>query len=140
MLTTSQKNTYWISVQIQDIRSIITIWISKLKEASKNKDINIHLNSYYMKVLVLVDGSKHSLKALDYSIYLLKGFGASENMSKNNTKNKHELIILNVLPTIHTSTGVITPIKPTKDVKNISLDQYTNQVNEIIESEWVMKS
>ena len=91
-----------------------------------------------MKVLVLVDGSKHSLKALDYSIHLLKGFGASENMSKNNTKNKHELIILNVLPTIQTSTGILTPIKPTKDVKNISLDQYTNQVNEIIESEWVM--
>ena len=91
-----------------------------------------------MKVLVLVDGSKHSLKALDYSIHLLKGFGASENISKNNTKNKHELIILNVLPTIHSSPGILTPIKPTNDVKNISLDQYTNQVNEIIESEWVM--
>ena len=91
-----------------------------------------------MKILALVDGSKHSLKALDYSIHLLNGFGVSENTSKNNTKNNHELIILNVLPTIHSSPGILTPIKPTKDIKSISLDQYTNQVNEIIESEWVM--
>ena len=55
---------------------------------------------------------------------------------KNNTKNKHELIILNVLPTIHSSPGM-NPIKLDKDVKSISLDQYTNQVNRIIESEWV---
>ena len=72
-----------------------------------------------MRLLALVDGSKHSLKALDYSINLLSGFDASENTSKNNTKNKHELIILNVLPTIHSSTGILTPIKPTKDVKSI---------------------
>ncbi len=92
-----------------------------------------------MKILVLVDGSEHSLKALDYSIYLLNGFGIRENTSKNNTKNNHELIILTVLPTIHTSRGILTPIKLIKDVKSISLDQYTNQVNKIIESEWVTK-
>ncbi len=63
----------------------------------------MHLNSYHMKLLALVDGSEHSLKALDYSINLLSGFGVSENTSKNNVKNNHELIILNVLPTIHSS-------------------------------------
>ena len=31
-----------------------------------------------MRLLALVDGSEHSLKALDYSINLLSGFGASE--------------------------------------------------------------
>ena len=85
----------------------------------------------------MVDGSKHSLKALDYSINLLSGIDKNGDTSKKSTKNKHELIILNVLPTIHSSTGILTPIKPTKDVKSNSLDQYTNQVNEIIESEWV---
>jgi len=90
-----------------------------------------------MKLLALVDGSKHSLKALDYSINLLSGIDESGDISKKSTKNKHELIILNVLPTIHSSPGILTPIKPTNDVKSNSLDQYTNQVNEIIESEWV---
>ena len=90
-----------------------------------------------MKLLALVDGSKHSLKALDYSINLLCGIYESGDTSKKSTKNKHELIILNVLPTIHSSPGILTPIKPTNDVKSNSLDQYTNQVNEIIESEWV---
>ena len=92
-----------------------------------------------MKILALVDGSKHSLKALEYSIHLLNGFGLRENTSKNNTKNNYEVIILNVLPTIHTSPGILTPIKSIKDIKSISLDTYTNQINEIIESEWVMK-
>jgi nucleotide-binding universal stress UspA family protein len=90
-----------------------------------------------MRLLALVDGSEHSLKALDYSINLLSGFSASGNTSKNDTKNNHELIILNVLPTIHASPGIMTPIKPAKDGKSISLDQYTNQVNRIIESEWI---
>jgi nucleotide-binding universal stress UspA family protein len=88
-----------------------------------------------MKILALVDGSEHSLKALEYSIHLLNGFGLRENTAKN-SKNNHELVILNVLPTIYQSPGIKTTIKPTKDIKNISLDQYTNQVNKIIESEW----
>ena len=90
-----------------------------------------------MRLLELVDGSEHSLKALDYSINLLSGLDVSKNTSKNDDKNNHELIILNVLPTIRSSTGILTPIKPTNNVKSNSLDQYTNQVNEIIESEWV---
>ena len=90
-----------------------------------------------MRLLALVDGSEHSLRALDYSINLLNGIGISENRPKKSAKNNHELIILNVLPTIRSSTGILTPIKPTNNVKSNSLDQYTNQVNEIIESEWV---
>ena len=89
-----------------------------------------------MNILALVDGSEHSLKALEYSIHLLNGFGLSEKTSKN-VKNNHELIILNVLPTIQISPGIMTPNKPTKEVKSISLDQYTNQANKIIESEWI---
>lgn len=91
-----------------------------------------------MRLLTLVDGSEHSLKALDYSINLLSGIGASGNKPKKGPTNNHELIILNVLPTIHpSSSGIMTPIKPAKDVKSISLDQYTNRVNKIIESEWM---
>jgi nucleotide-binding universal stress UspA family protein len=90
-----------------------------------------------MRLLALVDGSEHSLKALDYSINLLSGFAASKNTSKTSTKNDHELIILNVLPTMHESSEIMTPIKPSKNVKSISLDKYTNQVNKIIESEWI---
>lgn len=90
-----------------------------------------------MRLLALVDGSAHSLKALDYSINLLSGFDVIKNTSKNNVKNNHELIILNVLPTIHSSAGITTPSKPTKDVKSESLDQYTKQINTIIESEWI---
>ncbi|HKU83442.1 MAG TPA: universal stress protein, partial [Candidatus Nitrosocosmicus sp.] len=85
----------------------------------------------------MVDGSEHSLKALDYSINLLRGLGVSRHTSKNNTKNNHDLIILNVLPKIHATSGITTPIKPDKDTKSISFDQYTNQVNKIIESEWI---
>ena len=61
----------------------------------------------------------------------------SGNTRKNGPKNNHELIILNVLPTIHTSPGIMTPIKPAKEIKSISVDQYTSQVNRIIESEWI---
>ncbi|HKU82483.1 MAG TPA: universal stress protein, partial [Candidatus Nitrosocosmicus sp.] len=57
--------------------------------------------------------------------------------SKNNTKNNHDLIILNVLPKIHATFGITTPIKPDKDTKSISFDQYTKQANKIIESEWI---
>ena len=90
-----------------------------------------------MRLLALIDGSEHSLKALDYSINLLNGTGVSGNKLKKIPKNNHELIILNVLPTIHPSHGIMTPIKPNKDVKSISLDQYTDRVNRIIESEWI---
>jgi nucleotide-binding universal stress UspA family protein len=90
-----------------------------------------------MRLIALVDGSEHSLKALDYSINLLHGLGLSSHTSKNNTKNNHDLIILNVLPTIHASSEITTPIKPDKDTKSISFDQYTNQANKIIESEWI---
>ena len=90
-----------------------------------------------MRLIALVDGSEHSLKALDYSINLLRGLGVSRHTSKNNTKNNHDLIILNVLPKIHATFGITTPIKPDKDTKSISFDQYTNQVNKIIESEWI---
>ena len=90
-----------------------------------------------MRLLALVDGSEHSLKALDYSINLLNGIGVSGIKPNKSPKNNHELIILNVLPTIHLSPGIMTPIKPDKDVKNIPLDQYTNQVNRIVESEWI---
>ena len=88
-----------------------------------------------MRLLALVDGSEHSLKALDYSINLLNGIGVSGNRLKKIPKNNHELIILNVLPTIQPSPGIMTPIKPNKDVKSISLDQYTDRVNRIIESD-----
>ena len=90
-----------------------------------------------MRLLALVDGSEHSLKALDYLINLLNEIGVSGNTRKNGPKNNHELIILNVLPTIHTSPGIMTPIKPAKEIKSISVDQYTSQVNRIIESEWI---
>ena len=90
-----------------------------------------------MRLLALVDGSEHSLKALEYSINLLNGIGMSGNKPNKSPKNNHELIILNVLPTIHPSSGIMTPIKPNKDVKSISLDQYTDRVNRIIESEWI---
>lgn len=90
-----------------------------------------------MKILALVDGSEHSLKALDYLIQLLNQFGSSQNTSKNNTKNNPEIIILNVLPTLHISSGIRTQIKSIKDNKNISLDKYTNEVNETIKTEWI---
>ena len=90
-----------------------------------------------MKLLALVDGSEHSLKALDYSVNLLNGIGVSGNTLKKSPQINHELISLNVLPTIHSSPGIMTPIKSAKDVKGITLDQYTTQVNRMIESEWV---
>ena len=90
-----------------------------------------------MRLLALIDGSEHSLKALEYSINLLNGIGMSGNKPNKSPKNNHELIILNVLPTIHPSSGIMTPIKPAKDGKSMPLDQYTNQVNRIVESEWI---
>ncbi|TVP39680.1 universal stress protein [Candidatus Nitrosocosmicus arcticus] len=90
-----------------------------------------------MKILALVDGSEHSLKALDYLIQLLNQFGSSQNTSKNNTKNNPEIIILNVLPTFHTPSGIKTEIKSIKDNKSISLDEYTNKVKETIKTEWI---
>ena len=90
-----------------------------------------------MRLVALVDGSEHSLKALDYSINLLSGLGMSRDTSKINTKNDLDLIILNVLPTIQSSSEITTLIKPDKDTKSISFDKYTNKLNKIIESEWI---
>ena len=50
-----------------------------------------------MKILTLVDGSEHSLKALDFCISLLGQNSANSIQYKDRVQTNHQLIILNLL-------------------------------------------
>lgn len=91
-----------------------------------------------MKILVPVDGSEQSIKALEYAIYLLKLTGGNSNSSKNE-KDFNKIIIVNVLPHFHVPLGFEKPMKSMKTGKTISLSEYITEMNEMLKNEWIEK-
>ena len=90
-----------------------------------------------MKILVPVDGSEQSIKALEYAIYLLKLIDAKPNPSKEGGSN--EIIIVNVLPHFHIPLGFEKPMKSIKTGNTVSLSEYIKEMNDIMKTEWINK-
>ena len=67
-----------------------------------------------MKILVPIDGSTPSIKALDYAIYLLKLM----NPNADDARNKHsEVILITILPHFPVPLGFEKPISPSRLIK-----------------------
>ena len=90
-----------------------------------------------MKILVPVDGSEQSIKALEYAIYLLKLMNVQSDSSSK--KDLGEIIVVNVLPHFHLPLGFEKPMKSIKTGNTISLSDYITEMNEILKNEWIEK-
>lgn len=91
-----------------------------------------------MKILVPIDGSEQSIKALEYAIYLLKLTGAKSDAPKDK-EGSSEIIIVNVLPHFHLPLGFEKPMKSIKTGNTISLTEYIKEMNEMLKTEWIEK-
>jgi nucleotide-binding universal stress UspA family protein len=90
-----------------------------------------------MKILVPVDGSEQSIKALEYAIYLLKLMNVKPDAS--NKEDSSKIIIVNVLPHFHLPLGFEKPMKSIKTGNTISLSEYIAEMNEMLKTEWIEK-
>jgi nucleotide-binding universal stress UspA family protein len=90
-----------------------------------------------MKILVPVDGSEQSIKALEYAINLLKLTNPKSNHSQD--KGSGEVIIVNVLPHFHIPLGFEKPMKSIKTGNTIPLSEYIAEMNEMLKTEWAEK-
>ena len=90
-----------------------------------------------MKVLVPIDGSDPSIKALEYAIYLLRLTNSNADQSKD--KHNGELILINVLPHFHMPLGFEKPMKSIKTNQVVSLSQFIEEMNQMMEIEWINK-
>lgn len=89
-----------------------------------------------MKILVPIDGSEHSIKALKYAINLMKRI---VHKSKITEKETNEIILVNVFPHFHNSSGFERTMESIKTVKNISSNGLISQMNEMMKQEWADK-
>ncbi|WP_458719586.1 universal stress protein [Candidatus Nitrosocosmicus sp. R] len=89
-----------------------------------------------MKILVPIDGSTPSIKALEYVLYLLKLM----NPSANDVRNKpSEVILITILRYFHVPSGLEKPVKSIKTNQVVSLSQFIEEMNRIMETEWLNK-
>ncbi len=90
-----------------------------------------------MKILVPIDGSKQSEKALEYAVNLQQQlFSGNGKNNDNKSTPKKEIIILNVIPHFHIPTGFEKSMKSLETGKTISLTDYIKEMNEKIQLEW----
>ncbi|WP_458745315.1 universal stress protein [Candidatus Nitrosocosmicus sp. T] len=92
-----------------------------------------------MKILTLVDGSDHSLKALEYVINLLESVTEDSGQGKSKLLTKHELIILTILQPFILSDEVKKKFLSVGQGRNKILDKYLKDIYSAIETEWVKK-
>ena len=93
-----------------------------------------------MKILTLVDGSEHSLKALDYAINLLASKNSDSNRYKNNKiQSNYQLIILNILQPLQLSEEVIQGFKSINSERKNSLHKYLKDINSAMKDTWIKK-
>lgn len=96
-----------------------------------------------MKILVPVDGSKQSEKALDYIINLAKQFhfdkSDNEELSTNINQKELEIIILHILPAFQVPLGFERPMRSSKTGEVISFSDYINELNETFINQWENK-
>ena len=90
-----------------------------------------------MKILVPIDGSKQSEKALKYAVNLQQQlFSGNGKNNDNKSTPKKEIIILNVIPHFHIPMGFERFMKSLETGKTISLTDYIKEMNEKIQLEW----
>lgn len=89
-----------------------------------------------MKILVPIDGSEHSIKALKYAINLINLIGHGSKIAETGT---NEIILVNVLPHFHMPLGFEKTMKSIKTDKPISLTEYISEMNEMMKQEWLDK-
>lgn len=94
-----------------------------------------------LRILVPVDGSKQSEKALEYAVKTWPHLGSDfEDNHVNKTSNKvTELIILHVLPQFAIPLGFERPMRSLKTGDVISFSDYINELNETFLNEWKSK-
>ena len=90
-----------------------------------------------MKILVPIDGSKQSEKALEYAVNLQQQlFSGNGKNNDNKSTPQKEIIILNVIPHFHIPMGFERSMKSLETGKTISLTDYIKEMNEKIQLEW----
>ena len=89
-----------------------------------------------MRILVPIDGSEQSIKALGYAIYLLKLEHIKSNSSKEDPR---EILIVKVLPRFHIPLGFEKPMKSIKTGNTISLSEYITEMSKMLKTEWTEK-
>ena len=91
-----------------------------------------------LKILVPVDGSKQSEKALEYAVKTLSHLdGDFDDNPVNKTPHKvTELIILHVLPQFAVPLGFERPMKSLRTGEVISFSDYIHEFNETFLNEW----
>ncbi len=89
-----------------------------------------------MKILVPIDGSTPSIKALEYALYLLKLMNPGANDVRN---NPGEVILITMLPHFHVPSGFEKPMKSIKTNQVVPLSQFIEEMNRLMETEWLNK-
>jgi nucleotide-binding universal stress UspA family protein len=89
-----------------------------------------------VKILVPIDGSEYSIKALKYATNLMKLIGQG---SKKTEKETNEIILVNVFPHFHNSSGFEKTKESIKTDKSISATGLISQMNEMMKQEWADK-
>jgi nucleotide-binding universal stress UspA family protein len=94
-----------------------------------------------MKMLVPIDGSEQSEKALNYASNLQQNliYDIDNSSSISRSKKRKEIIVLSIIPHFHIPLGFEKPMKSFKTGEKISLNDYIKEMNEAIRSEWADK-
>lgn len=91
-----------------------------------------------MKILTLVDGSDHSLKALEYAVNLLGSVNKDLTQNISQSQSKNEIIILTILQSFRLSNEVEKYESLTSERKK-SLDNYLKDIYLAMQTEWIKK-
>jgi len=89
-----------------------------------------------MKILVPIDGSTPSIKALEYALYMLRLMNPSADDARNKPS---EVILITMLPHYHVPSGFEKPMKSIQTSQVVSLSQFIEEMNRIMETEWLNK-
>ena len=92
-----------------------------------------------MKILTLVDGSNHSLRALEYVTNLLGSVTGDSDPGKGKLLSKHELIILTILQPLILSKEVIKNFVSMGQGRKKLLDKYLKDIYSAMQTEWIKK-
>jgi len=92
-----------------------------------------------MKILTLVDGSEHSLKALDFCISLLGQNSANSIQYKDRVQSNHRLIILNILQPLKLSEEVVQHFNSIDSERKNVLRKYLKDINSAMKDSWIKK-
>lgn len=94
-----------------------------------------------MRILVPVDGSIQSEKALEYAVKTLSPLDCNfdDNPMNKSSDKVTELIILHVLPQFAIPLGFERPMRSLKTGEVISFSDYINELNEAFLDEWERK-